>query len=255
VKKCNKSNPEPDCLSNFRASNPAGTWGQFRDDHRECYSSLRTFTRADQRGLCAFCEIKLDPNLEQIAHFHPKSDTTTAYNWGLDWANLWLACKGGTQEWGANEHHYLPPLPANRSCDEHKEAKILDGVIFAPHEVPAFPRVFRYERQLDRIEIHVDEKTCTDAVIDMSKVQKTIEEFNLNCVRLANARMTIHKGLEEAVKSLRESGEDPQVGLAKLAEKHLSQDHNGHWPPFFTLIRWRFGKFAEDYLQSIKYEG
>ncbi|MCI0553166.1 MAG: TIGR02646 family protein [Anaerolineae bacterium] len=239
-------------MSNFKASSPAGTWEQFRDDHRECYSSLRTFTRADQRGLCAFCEIKLDPDNEQIAHFHPKSDTTTDYNWALDWANLWLACKGGSQNWLPN---YLPPLPENLSCDERKGAKILDGQVFGPHEFPAFPRVFRYEQQPDRIEIHADEKICTDAAIDLSKVQKTIEAFNLNCARLANARLVLHKGLEKAVKILMESGKDPQIGYARLAEIYLSQDHNGHWPQFFTLIRWRFGKFAENYLQSINYEG
>ena len=255
MKKCNKSNPEPECLSTFRASTPTGTWEQFRDDIPDCYSSIRTFTRNDQGGLCAYCEISLDPDNEQIAHFHPKSDTSTPHNWALDWANLWLACKGGSQTWMPNEHHHLPPLPENLSCDECKGANILDGSVLAPHEFPAFPRVFRYEQQPDRIEIHVDEEACKKAAIDISKVQKTIEEFNLNCNRLSKARLAIHSQLENAIKQLRKSGFDPSTGFAKLAQKHLAKDLSGFWPQFFTLIRWRFKDTAENYLQSINYEG
>lgn len=255
MKKCNKSNPEPECLSSFRTNNPTGTWEQFRDGLPECYSSIRISTRNDQGGLCAYCEIRLNPNNEQIAHFHPKSDTSTSHNWALDWANLWLACKGGSQTWMSHEHHHLPPLPENLSCDECKGANVLDGSVFAPHEFPAFPRVFRYEQQPDRIEIHVDEEACEGAALDISKVQKTIGEFNLNCTRLAKARLALHSQLEKAVKQLRESGRDPRPGLTRLAQKHLAKDSNGHWPQFFTLIRWRFRSFAEEYLQSIGYEG
>jgi hypothetical protein len=106
------------------------------------------------------------------------------------------------------------------------------------------------------MEIHVDEEACTDAAIDRDRVQKTIEEFNLNCARLANARLALHKGLEKAVKQLRESGENPQVGFVRLTEIYLSQDYNGgYWPQFFTLIRWRLSRFAEEYLRSINYKG
>jgi uncharacterized protein (TIGR02646 family) len=255
VKKCNKANPEPECLSNFRASNSTGTWEQFRDTKRECYSSIRTCTRNDQGGLCAYCEIRLVPVNEQIAHFHPKSDTATTHNWALDWANLWLACTGGSQTWMSNEHYHLPPLPENLTCDERKGAKILDGIVLAPHEFPAFPRVFRYVQHPDRMEICVDEEACRDAAIDILKAEKTIEEFNLNCTRLAKARLALHRQLEQAVKRLRESGRDSHAGYERLVLIHLAKDSEGFWPQFFTLIRWRFRSLAEDYLQSVNYEG
>ena len=125
VKKCIKSQPEPACLSNFRAANRSGTWEQFRDHDHTAYQTIRHVTRRDQGGLCAYCEIKLVEENEQIAHFHPKSDIGGSHNWALDWVNLWLACKGGSQTWlSANPHHYLPPLPDNLSCDEFKGQRL-----------------------------------------------------------------------------------------------------------------------------------
>lgn len=255
MKKCIKRTDEPTCLTDFRTANPRGTWEQFRVD-AEAYATLRRITKQDQGGLCAYCEIRLEEENEQIAHFHPKSDTRSQNNWALDWTNLWLACKGGSQSWLVqNPHHYLPPLPENLSCDEYKGAKDVDGLVLAPHQMPNFPRIFRFEQQLDRIEIHVDWDGCQQAGLDPQKVQQTIDEFNLNCTRLASARLALHRELEKALKRLRESNVDPNVGFATLARKHLAKDGNGYWPQFFTLIRWRFSKYAEDYLRSIQYTG
>jgi len=255
MKKGIKSQPEPSYLASFRTANPQGTWNQFRDQDRDGYLSIRDVTRSDQGGLCAYCEIRLAQDNEQIAHFHPKSDTSTPHNWALDWTNLWLACKGGSQTWMANPHHCLPPLPDNLSCDQHQGGKILDGVVLAPHEVPAFPRIFRFEQHPDRIEIHVDEDPCNDAGIDAERVQQTIDQFNLNCARLASSRLALHRQLEKAITRLRESHVDPTAGFASLAQKHLAKDSDGRWPQFFTLVRWRFRRAAEDYLQSTGYEG
>ncbi len=139
MKRCPKSQPGPECLTTFRETNPTSTWDQFRDHDPDGYRTIRNVTRRDQSGLCAYCEIKPDLNNEQIAHFHPKSDTSTSHNWALDWLNLWSACKGGSQAWMSEPHQYLPPLPHNLSCDEYKKDKIVDDLVLSPHEFPAFP--------------------------------------------------------------------------------------------------------------------
>jgi uncharacterized protein (TIGR02646 family) len=252
MKKCLKSSPEPVCLTDFRTSNPKATWDDFRNQDPGCYSSIRTLTRNDQCGICAYCEIRLDQNDEQIAHFHPKSDISTTINWALDWNNLWIACKGGTQPWLPN---HLPPLPANRSCDENKGNKIVDGIVFSPQDILAFPRLFSYEQSPGGIAICVDIAECTKAGINPGRVQQTIDEFNLNCTRLAIARMTVHKVIEREINGLMKSSKNPKVDLQKLIKKHLAKDSNGHWPMFFTLIRWRFRQTAESHLQSIGYSG
>jgi uncharacterized protein (TIGR02646 family) len=255
MKKCLKSPTEPVCLTNFRTANPKGTWDEFRNQDPVCYLSIRILTGKDQCGLCAYCEIRLNSDNEQIAHFHPKSDASTEINWALGWNNLWLACKGGTQSWLQNSHHYLPPLPANRSCDENKEDKIVDGTVLSPQDILAFPRLFSYQQFSGGIFICVDENECISAGIDAEKAKQTIKEFNLNCTRLVLARLALYKQLEFAIKILRDSKYNAQLGFEALARKHLSKNTNGHWPEFFTLIRWRFGKTAESHLQSIEYLG
>ncbi len=256
MKKCIKSQPEPACLANFRQANPAGTWDELRDHQRgEAYQTVRDVTRRDQGGLCAYCEIGSEHDNSQIAHFHPKSDKLGPQNWALEWTNLWLSCKGGSQTWMSAPHHYLPPLPDNLSCDAIQGDAVLDGLVLAPHEVPAFPCLFRYEQLPDRIEIRVDEAACTSAGIDVAKIQQTIERFNLNCARLAMARLALLRELEQAVKQLQRVPVDPRVGFAALARKHLGKRADGHWPPFFTLVRWRFQGVAEEFLHSIHYDG
>jgi uncharacterized protein (TIGR02646 family) len=153
VKHCRKSYPGPECLDARLADQPEGNWNDFRNELWDCYCAVRDRLRDDHRGLCAYCEIDLaddNPN-RQIAHFHPKGDKVSGHNWALDWANLWFACKGGTQTWMQDEDKYLPTISDNSSCDERKGGLILDGHILAPNEVPAFPRIFGYERGLDFI--------------------------------------------------------------------------------------------------------
>jgi uncharacterized protein (TIGR02646 family) len=91
VKRCTKDTAEPECLSEFRDRNPDADWdGDFRSEGRTCYGALRQTLRRAQGGLCCYCGIRLVPNDEQIAHFHPKSTSTSGRNWALDWDNLWL---------------------------------------------------------------------------------------------------------------------------------------------------------------------
>lgn len=255
MKRCAKSQPEPECLARFRTTNGTGTWEQLRAQEPECYTRIRDITRRDQSGLCAYCELNLDLDNEQVAHFHPKSDMMPQHNWALTWTNLWLACKGGSQTWMTDLDRYCPPLPDNLSCDECKGDRVVDGLVLAPDEIPVFPRIFRFEQRLDRLEICVDEQACYDAGIPVDKAQQTINAFNLNCSRLAAARLALHRQLEQAIRRLRRSSVHPQVGVTSLLQRHLAKKANGHWPRFFTLVRWRFGQAAESYLQSIVFTG
>lgn len=256
MKHVDKSIPEPDDLKDYRISNPASTWEQFKSEKRDCYEDLRSQLREVQGGLCAYCELSLDQDNEQIAHFHPKSDTASSQNWALAWDNLWLACRGGSQTWMSGNERYLSPLPENMSCDERKGDKTLDGLVLAPNEVPPFPRIFRYEQQPDCMEIRPDECACELAGVELEKVRRTIESFNLNCPRLVKARLRLHRELEQAVKKLRESAyQNKQDGLLRLVKRHLRKNDESRWPTFFTLIRWRFGRIAEHHLQTIIFRG
>lgn len=256
MKHVKKSTPEPTILTDYRTMNPTSSWEQLKSTNRECYIGIRDQLREDHGGLCAYCELSLDADNEQIAHFHPKSDTAGPQNWALIWENLWLTCKGGTQTWMSDPDRYLPPLPENISCDERKGSRILDGSILTPPEVPVFPRIFSFKQHPDRLEICPEEPACEEIGLDPNKVQHTIDAFNLNCPRLSEARLRLHRQLEQAIKKLRESGyRNLKEGFLRLAQRHLRKNDEGRWPAFFTLIRWRFKIHAEHHLRTIHFRG
>ena len=111
MKHCDKS-LEPDCLKDFRNGNQNSTWDEFRNHNGgKNYRDLRNTLVRDQGGLCAYCELNLRQENQQVSHFHPKSDNAVR-NWALEWSNLWLSCKGGSQTWlDKSLNEYLPPLP------------------------------------------------------------------------------------------------------------------------------------------------
>lgn len=257
MKRCRKPPEGPACLEDFRKANPTATWDEFRNHNGgDNYASLRAELADGQGNLCAYCENRLREENRQVAHFHPKSDSSEETNWALDWQNLWLACKGGTQSWMKGDPaEYLPPLPENRSCDEAKEDRVLDGIILAPNEIPTFPRIFRYKQDLNAITILPDEDRCREARIPVEKVQKTIDAFNLNCYRLSVARLELHREIERMVKRFREKSVDPKRLYTHLAERFLSRGPDGSWNRFFTFLRWRFGRIAEEYLETNGFEG
>ena len=262
MKHCRKEQDESQCLTAFRAANPSAEWERdFKKgsgEGRACYETLRARLRQAQTGLCAYCEVGLTPGNEQIAHFHPKSDHSSDHNWALDWDNLWIACLGGTrladrQMNSDGKPKY--PLPENRSCDEATTDAVLDGVILRPDEVPPFPRLFRFLQSPDRLDIAPDASACIAAGIAIGRVEATIEKLNLNCGRLAEARLPLHRQLESAKKRLRESGADPCTGLRRLAEIQLAIDPEGCRKSFFTVTRWSLHRYAEDHLREIQFCG
>jgi uncharacterized protein (TIGR02646 family) len=254
VKRCLKGSPEPNCLTTFRNTPPLGDWDEFRDT--QCYQTVRATTRADQGGLCAYCERLLGENDRQIAHFHPKSDATGTVNWALHWPNLWCACTGGDQAALANHPDaYLPPPVENRSCDVAKEDRVVDGSVLSPAEVPAYPRLFKYKQWVDGLHIGADNTNCAVANISPDLAKATIDTFNLNCRRLAQATLAVHRAIEGQIKRLREHAPQPEALFPSLVQWHLARSQDGCWKPFFTQMRWRFKEAAETYLQSIDYQG
>lgn len=256
MKQCRKEPTEPECLADLRATNPQADWerdlqsGARDGAGRRCYESVRSQLRRSQTCLCAYCEVRLKPGNEQIAHFHPKSDRDPNHNWALDWGNLWLACLGGTrysdQRDSSDEIEY--GLPENRSCDEATGNAILDGVILRPDEVPAFPRLFRYRQSPDRLDIEPDPDACGQAGIPIVRVETTIAKLNLNCRRLAEARLAAHRPWEKEKQRLMKSALDPMPALRDLAARRLAPGPDGCRRGFFTVGRWCLKQAAEDYL-------
>jgi uncharacterized protein (TIGR02646 family) len=252
MKHIQKSN-EPSKLNDYRQSNPNEKWEEFRNGCQSGLDEVYAKLSEDQGGLCVYCEMKISKPNHQVEHFHDKSDDSDSNAprcWHLDWDNMWYACMGGTKE-TADTAEYMLPIKDNCSCGQHKRKGDYRNM-FPPQEIPAFPRLFTYKYEGNGISIHADKNLCTIFNIDPQQIEHTINVLNLNCKRLCEARQSIVKPIDEILKSNRFSFEQYKL----LAKKFMGNKYEyGLWEQFFTMIRWRFGEPAEEYLNDIQFHG
>jgi len=257
MKRCRKSRAEPARLAAYRETNPEGTCEQFRDEAASAHEEVVATLERDQGGLCAYCEMDLVPGIDQgVEHFHPKSDGSDGRNWHLDWDNLLLCCRGGQGWTGAQavaEGRAREPRIENLSCDARKGSQVLDDRLLNPLEVPAFPRLFKF---LGDGRIQVDQAECEEAGIEPAEAEDTIDLLGLNCPRLRDARAEVLHHIERTINvARRKAGARPGATFRYLLERYLTQDQNGRWSRFFTLIRWRLRDSAETHLREIGFDG
>lgn len=278
--------PEPEQLTFYRSRRPDSNWEEMRDDALDggmaAHRAVKRTTVAQQRCLCAFCEMKICdvvPDLQQdepmpgirIEHFHPKSDRSDGANWSLVWTNLWAVCPGG-DTWqpdatGDSRHRKKQRLE-NLSCDAFKNHQINrnqlhanpSGRILSPDSIPPFPLLFQYTTDG---KMEPDEHACKQIAIapnhfssTFELAQSTITHLNLNCTRLAKLRSEVVEEMDDFFSSLREA--EPDGGrqtLAAYAAQLFSAEPRKSWPEFFSLFRWLLGDIAEQRLQDIGFAG
>lgn len=208
-------------------------------------------------GICAYCEIDLrdkdaSGNADfRVEHFHPKSDTSTPYNWHLDWQNLLGCCHGGSQSTVTDTaNRFTSP---DHSCDIPKGSKNLDAVILNPLLLPASHAFFSCDRSSGELKVNIAH--CQSAAVSEVKAQQTIAELELNSPRLNRFRLTLLNQLNSELQSAMTKGTTLDAAIQKLAQAHLRKNAQQHWPAFFTSIRSYLGSEAENHLQTIGYNG
>jgi uncharacterized protein (TIGR02646 family) len=224
-------------LGILRGGYPSASWEDFKNEDQDAYKYLVKYIVNHQKGLCAYCEINLTETDRMIEHVHPKSDMASGHNWGLDFRNLLATCKGGSNRYPADQNRYVAPLPANLSCDQSKHDKILDNVIIHPRDIPLAPSVFRVGMTG---EIQPSVTHHEQSGISGQKITATIDELNLNCNRLKDARRKVWDMLVE----FEQRGETTD----NLMRDFLLPDINGRLYQFFTTIRSYFAQEADDFL-------
>ena len=265
MKKINKSLP-PNPLTLFAANQPAANWDDFRNHSvpgqaaGTDYKATKQLIFDDQGELCAYCEEKTahtQPDKQRLEHFHSKSDKTNPQkNWALDWDNIFGVCLGGN-----DVDQSTHPLPANLSCDSHKDRCLTgaqknncEGLYINPLHLHDSPCLFDFNKRTGELTAHAancqkvtfsaNQHTSTEAL-----VTKTIEILNLNCDRLKSNRLEVLKFYNQAVAQARKSNN--QQIFEQLAQRWFSQ----RWLSFFTTRRILLGQHAETHLRTIGYNG
>jgi uncharacterized protein (TIGR02646 family) len=236
MKKIIKSG-EPEGLRVYREAQPQGLWEEFDDGNAANYNQVRQALFADQHGLCAYCEIDLIFNLDKnfprdfrVEHFHPKEDKSTNHNWELDWQNLLAVCHGG-QMIHAGKDRFSKPY----TCDVPKHDKLLDDVIINPLlMLNSQTQLFNINSRTGELYVH---HRCPSALI--SRASNTIQELNLNAVRLCNFRLEQITVIEDFMQ---------QSTIESLLAVFLQPNQ-----AFFSTIRAFFGQAAENHLKQIGY--
>lgn len=259
MKRVPKSTQVPTGLGSYVVANPSNSWDQFRDNELDALGEVKEQLVRDQRGLCAYCEIDTQVSMNgvglddfRVEHFHPKSPVDPTHNYGLDWFNLLGVCHGGSQRGVAIASRHTSP---DHSCDVPKDNLNLVGVIFDPtKDIPAFPRFFQYiENGMYAGKVEVDKANCPASL--HVKGEQTIERLRLNAPRLTRLRKSVIDKLREEILKAEDAGVDFDDALSNLAQVFLSPSANGHWPAFFTCIRWYLGGSAENHLIAMNYQG
>ncbi len=251
--------PEPNGLLSYRQQNPNNDWDQLRR-RKPYYQQVKQQLRADQGGLCAYCEIDLkqashasEQDDFRVEHFHPKSDKMTGHNWSLDWNNLLGCCHGGSRK-------DVPEASArftspDHSCDVPKANHDWDNDILNPLRLPAFPAVFSFARSNGAMSVHATH--CQSAGVDVNKAQQTIDLLHLDAEsgRLRRLRKATLDAINSQLQRELANGVSLEDATTKLAQSLLHQNVAGHWPAFFSAIRSYLGKVAEEQLKAINYQG
>lgn len=191
-------------LSDYLKHNPKAKWkDDFRDEvSKDNLDEIYNDIYKDQQGVCAYCEITLKwptddfTNDFRIEHFHPENcGDDDQHNYSLDWFNLLGCCHGGTQQ---TSRSYGKDFVGKKqhSCDAPKGNKILDDKILNPlSDLPVGVTFFSFKEDGS---VSVGEH-CPENMKE--KTQASIDELNLDCLRLRKFREAVIEELRDSIEA------------------------------------------------------
>lgn len=214
-------------------------WTRFADAFRELVACAREILANNQHGLCAYCECETAPSQRQIEHVIPKSASSAANDYTLDFGNMVMCCLGGTAKTPATAGETKRQRRQNHSCGEAKGNTELP---FSPYHLPSFPLFEPRSMSSKEVAFQADNEACQRAHIPAADVERTIELLNLNCPRLKRARYAVWACIEDDIlnivcdASLDESGRD--LLLQELVTRHSQMDKEYATTALLCLQHW-----------------
>ena len=235
---------EPRKLAQYRASNPQGSWEDFRRG-RARRNAVKDALIAQQQGLCCYCEIDLKTSVQQgeiddfrVEHFHPKSDCSTSHNWALDWQNLLACCSGGSATKVVDSQSRASQSDVSdldHSCDVPKQDHNWDGVILNPLNLPRHVCPFRFSRNEPYISVNT--AVCEAHRIDLTQAKTTIEKLRLHSPRLVRLREEKLNKLSDELSRLTQQGIPLEHAIEQINSIYLIVNDDGHLPGFYSAMK------------------
>ncbi|WP_318442575.1 retron Ec78 anti-phage system effector HNH endonuclease PtuB [Photobacterium leiognathi] len=254
---------EPESLIEYKTIFPDDNWkdGFRKNAGKQPILDVYNKIIADQKGLCAYCEIDLKNgegkalNDFRVEHFFPENPAeedkrNDGINYALYWPNMIGCCTGGnTKSVIDSDTRYTNP---DVSCDVNKKNLDWTSMILNPLvDIKPLDLIFKFDENDGMIS--VNDVTCPEELKD--KANKSIELLQLNANKLKKFRKAVIDKLNEEL-LIADDDHELDDYLDELAETFLSQDvETDHLQPFFSTIRWYLGKNADAFLQKIDFQG
>lgn len=235
---------EPKCLLAWRSCNPDATWDEFRNANRDppdggkgCAREVLEALIDAQHGLCAFCEIQLDPPLwAQVEHWHPKDPRIDpSHNWGLDFTNFMAGCEGGERD-KPDRGRSLPPISETRHCGPAKDNRVLVQVLLDPRrDVPRGRPLWKFEP--------TGEMSVVPSPVEpelVARGERTIKLLNLNSRVLKRLRKVVWQELNADILSAWETLGATEETYPKAYEYVAGErlaSKTGRLDAFWSVIR------------------
>ena len=241
---------EPERFRAWRLANPGARWEQFKDQNRgpgsvadEVYSALSQA----QQGLCAYCEIDLQPPLgAEVEHVFPKSKSTPDHNWGLDFHNFVADCEGA-QRPKELPHRTAPPVKANLHCGAKKADQDLTALILDPREIPRSPPLWLL---VTDGRLLVNAAACVAAGVDPVRAEQTLDKLGLNAPVLQRLRQKAKMTVEDSFLEVWDGAPASEAaGWQRIAPDFLAP-LDGALSRFWTTLRLALGDAGEAHLNA-----
>ncbi len=265
MKRVRSLTAEPLPLANYRANNPGeekrpateakSVWSGFKSDQAAYRQVLDDLVRT-QQGLCLYCEQLLVDQCGgpifgdyQIEHVLAKSGATGR---ALDWANLVLACTGGTYPHHQDALRFMPG--PNQSCGQTKDdADLPPGT--DPRSIPLAGSIV----DVDMVgKLEANAANCTASGVSVRDVARVIALLNLNCERLRKARQNQRDNinswfvplLTELLAATHLNAAERQQMLDLWIAGRLRPNPQGNLRAFWSTERLAIGEAAEMWISN-----
>lgn len=182
-------------------------WRVFMDT--PCHTALHDSLRAEQQGLCCYCESEVADHEGHIEHMEPRCRNQART---YDYANLAMSCNGGKAE----------------HCGCYKDDRkknprhAWDAARFSPPHDPFTASLFQY----------LPHGGIVATTVDPAKATYLIGYLGLDCARLNERRKQHARDLIDTL------GSQPDTDIVNwLRQDYLQADTNGRLKPFHSLSK------------------
>jgi len=182
--------------------------------------------KREQMGLCAYCEIKVEPKTSHIEHIKPRSKYPEGC---FDYGNMIVSCNGKECRNPTDTDAYDGDI---HSCGHKRKDEFDETLFLSPIVEKNISDFFDFDKETGSI----SDASSKDEE-DRKRARYTVDLLNLDNNRLNQYRRNARRALETELRKIMEK-QGAKVARQKLMEQLALE--NNPLTPFVTFLRFCF---------------